>query len=74
MKIGEMPAFGGLYDPALKGLSAESIYDRIVTDIRMYRKLRTFRGQGIGDMIETNPPDFWEGKVGMDLDAFIKGH
>ncbi|HBT74361.1 MAG TPA: peptidase, partial [Lysinibacillus sp.] len=30
MKIGEMPAFGGLYDPALKGLSAESIYDRIV--------------------------------------------
>lgn len=38
MKIGEMPAIGGLYDPALKGLSAESIYDRIVTDIRMYRK------------------------------------
>ena len=72
MQIGEMPAFGGLYDPALKGLSAESIYDRIVTDIRMYRKLRTFRGQGIGDMIETNPPDFWEGKVGVDLDAFYR--
>lgn len=72
MQIGEMPAFGGLYDPTLKGFSAESIYDRIVTDIRMYRKLRTFRGQGIGDMIETNPPDFWEGKVGVDLDAFYR--
>lgn len=72
MKIGEMPAFGGLYDPALKGLSAEAIYDRIVTDIRMYRKLRTFRGQGMVDIIETKPPDFWEGTVGVDLDAFYR--
>jgi len=72
MKIGEMPAIGGLYDPALKGLSAESIYDRIVTDIRMYRKLRTFRGQGTVDIIEIKPPDFWEGQRGMDLDAFYR--
>ncbi|MEG0663314.1 MAG: hypothetical protein RR472_08545, partial [Anaerovoracaceae bacterium] len=72
MKVGDMPEIGGLYDPELKGLSAESIYDRIVTDIRMYRKLRTFRGQGTGDIIEIKTPDFWEGKTGIDLDAFYR--
>ncbi|MGA3601969.1 DUF2201 family putative metallopeptidase [Lysinibacillus agricola] len=72
MKVGDMPEVGGLYDPELKGLSAESIYDRIVTDIRMYRKLRTFRGQGAVDIIETKTPDFWEGKVGIDLDTFYR--
>ena len=72
MKVGDMPQIGGLYDPELKGLSAESIYDRIVTDMRMYRKLRTFRGQGEVDIIETKTPDFWEGKVGSDLDTFYR--
>lgn len=72
MKVGDMPEVGGLYDPELKGLSAESIYDRIVTDIRTYRKLRTFRGQGAVDIIETKTPDFWEGKVGIDLDTFYR--
>ncbi|MFT9816049.1 DUF2201 family putative metallopeptidase [Lysinibacillus sp. NPDC056185] len=72
MKIGDMPEIGGLYDPELKGLSTESIYDRIVTDIRMYRKLRTFRGQGAVDLIETKKPDFWQGKVGIDLDTFYR--
>ncbi|EON70816.1 DUF2201 family putative metallopeptidase [Lysinibacillus sphaericus] len=72
MKVGDMPEIGGLYDPELKGLSAESIYDRIVTDIRMYRKLRTFRGQGAVDIIETKTPDFWEGKAGIDLDTFYR--
>ncbi|MEO8396030.1 MAG: peptidase, partial [Chloroflexota bacterium] len=30
MEVGIPPAFGMLYDPDLKGLSAESVYDRIV--------------------------------------------
>ncbi len=51
MDVGSFPQLGGLYDGELKGLSAESIYDRIVTDIRTYRKLMTLRGQGIGDII-----------------------
>ena len=30
MGIGDVPEFGGLFDPSLKGLSAEALYDRIV--------------------------------------------
>jgi predicted metal-dependent peptidase len=52
MGLGALPQFGGLYDGTLKGLSAESIYDRIVTDLRRYRKLATLRGVGLGDILE----------------------
>jgi predicted metal-dependent peptidase len=52
MGLGALPQFGGLYDPQLKGLSAESIYDRIVHDLRRYRKLATLRGVGLGDILE----------------------
>lgn len=51
MGVGEMPGNGALYDPELKGESAESVYDRIVTDLRRNRKLMSFRGIGIGDMM-----------------------
>lgn len=72
MQIGDMPQIGGLYDPELKGLSAEEVYDQIVTDLRRYRKLMTLRGQGGCDMIESKSPDFWDGKVGTDLDDFYR--
>ena len=52
MGLGAMPSFGGLHDASLKGLSAEAVYDRIVTDLRRYRKLATFRGVGLGDLLE----------------------
>ncbi len=52
MGLGALPQFGGLYDPELKDLSAESIYDRIVNDLRQYRKLATLRGIGLGDILE----------------------
>lgn len=52
MGVGAMPSFGGLHDPLLKGLSAEEVYDRIATDLRRYRKLATFRGAGLGDLLE----------------------
>lgn len=70
MNVGSFPRMGGLYDTELKGLSAESIYDRIVTDMRKYRKLMTLRGQGIGDIIIQ---DTGKGMVdGMDLDEFYR--
>lgn len=53
LQIGSMPTEGLLYDPKLKGLSAESIYDRILSDIRKYEKLGTFRGYHKGDIIGT---------------------
>lgn len=53
MKIGAAPEVGFLYDEELKGFSAESIYDRIVTDLRRYRKLRTMRGMGASDILDS---------------------
>ncbi|WP_337102608.1 vWA domain-containing protein [Paenibacillus sp. YIM B09110] len=72
MGIGAFPRIGGLLDPELKGLSAESVYDRIVNDMRLYRKLATFRGIGLGDMIGEQNADWWGCKDGMALDDFYR--
>ena len=42
---------GLLYDPELKDLSAEEVYDRIATDLRRMRRLATLRGKGVGDIL-----------------------
>lgn len=51
LQVGSMPSSGLLYDPELKGLSAESIYDRMLSNLRKYQKLDTFRGYHKGDII-----------------------
>ena len=51
MDVGQPPAIGLLHDLDLRGLSAEDVYDRIATDLRRMRKLRTFAGSR-GDMLE----------------------
>ncbi len=70
MGLGALPQFGGLYDPELKGLSAESIYDLIVNDLRKYRKLATLRGTGLGDMLEGGPGA--RDLNGISLDDFYR--
>lgn len=50
MGVGEMPE-GLLYDPELRGLSVEEVYDRIATDLRRQRRLATLRGKGVGDIL-----------------------
>jgi predicted metal-dependent peptidase len=72
MQVGDLPQFGLLYDPELKGLSAESIYDRIVNDMRTYRKLATLRGVGLGDMLHRGRPDWWAVGEGLSLDEFYR--
>jgi predicted metal-dependent peptidase len=72
MGLGVIPKFGGLYDAALKGLSAEGVYDRIVTDLRRYRKLATLRGMGLCDMLDADNPRWWESAAGVDLDSFYR--
>ncbi|BBI35203.1 vWA domain-containing protein [Cohnella abietis] len=72
MGLGAFPRVGGMHDPELKGLSAEAVYDRIVTDMRLYRKLSTFRGVGLGDILEPQSPDWWNRKDGMALDDFYR--
>ena len=72
MGLGELPKVGALYDPELKGLSAEAVYDRIVFDMRTFRKLATLRGTGLGDILEKGSPDWWATRDGIDLDDFYR--
>lgn len=72
MELGELPKIGTLYDPDLKGLSAEAIYDRIVCDCRKFRKLATLRGIGLGDILEKDNRDWWETGEGISLDGFYR--
>jgi predicted metal-dependent peptidase len=72
MEIGEMPTLGVLYDPELKGESAESVYDRIVTDMRRYRRLATLRGVGASDILERGTPEWWRVGEGVTLDEFYR--
>ena len=63
-----------LLDPelGLERRSAEKVYDRIVGDLRLIRRLnkaRTFRGRGKVDMLGDRPPRWWTGP-GTDLNAF----
>jgi len=76
MGIGEMPTDDLLLDPELgfEKESAEAIYDRIVGDLRLIRRLnksRTLRGQGLVDVLGDRPPAWWAGP-GTDLDAFYR--
>ncbi|GJD16663.1 hypothetical protein RIVM261_016190 [Rivularia sp. IAM M-261] len=72
MGLGELPKFGLLYDPDLKGLSAEAIYDQIVTDLRRFGKLATLRGVGQCDILERGTPEWWTSDDGMALDDFYR--
>ncbi|MET8825147.1 hypothetical protein ABZX40_12155 [Streptomyces sp. NPDC004610] len=68
MRVGTMPE-GLLHDPALAGLSAEEVYDRIAGDLRRLRRLSTLRGKGVGDILggPLGAPGAY-----VDLDAFYR--
>ncbi|WP_067174385.1 vWA domain-containing protein [Microtetraspora niveoalba] len=71
MGVGTMPE-GLLYDPALKGLSGEAVYDRIAGDLRRLRKLATLRGRGVGDVLgEPLPRPGAPGRY-VDLDDYYR--
>lgn len=72
MQLGDMPAIGVLYDPKLKGESAEAVYDILTTDLRRMRKLMTFRGVHKGDMIDPQMSEWWAHASGVDLDHFYR--
>jgi predicted metal-dependent peptidase len=71
MEVGQPPAIGLLLDDQLQGLSAETIYDRIAKDMRLRRRLATFRDTGKGDIL-TADEGFWNRQAGTDLDAFYR--
>jgi predicted metal-dependent peptidase len=76
MGIGEMPTPSLMLDLTLRfeHESAEALYDRIVKDLRLMRRLqkeRTLRGLGKSDMLGDRPPSWWTG-MGCDLDTFYR--
>ncbi len=73
MNVGEAPALGLLHDPALRGLSAEAIYDLITRDLRRFRKLQTLRGFGKSDILEGAEVDFARVGEATTLDAWYRG-
>ena len=52
MQIGSMPMNGLLYDEEYQNFSAEEIYDILVKNMRKNSKLDTFRGYGMGDILD----------------------
>lgn len=72
MGVGRMPDLGVLYDPSLKGESAEAIYDRLV---RMkgrhpHRRMATLAGRGHGDILDSS--GWWKRGQGVTLDEFYR--
>lgn len=71
MQIGTMPSDGLLYDETLRNLSAESVYDEIIRNLRKYSKMDTLRGYGKGDMIGSSAKTKNIGST--SIDDFCKG-
>ncbi len=71
MNVGSMPAYA-LHDPSLNGMSAESVYNIIVTDLRRLRKLATLAGQGQCDIISPKDVKWHDTELGRDLDDFYR--
>lgn len=69
MKIGCMPE-GVLFDQKFMNMSAEEVYDIIITDIRYFLKLDTLRGYGKGDILGNPLPGMKA--VGVSLDEFYR--
>ncbi len=69
LNVGSMPSDGLLYDVELKGLSAESIYDMMLSDMRKYEKLNTLRGYHKGDIIGNSKS---KNINGVTLDDFCR--
>jgi predicted metal-dependent peptidase len=72
MEVGAPPKYGLLLDPELKDLSAESVYDHIVTHRRRYRKLMTLRGRDLSDILPGSKPGWWKSGAGLAVDEFCR--
>jgi predicted metal-dependent peptidase len=71
MEVGSAPD-GVLLDKALRGMSAEEVYDRIATDLRRVRKLATLRGAGLADVLPDPLGACGDPVRGVELDEFYR--
>lgn len=71
MGVGQFPSVGGLYDPRLKGMSADEVYDLLLREPSRCKGARGFRG-ALGDVLYDSPARrIYRGDV-MTLDDFYK--
>jgi len=71
MEVGDLPD-SALYDPSLRGKSAEEVYEQIAAGRRRTWKLATMRGPGACDILPRRlaAPD--DPAWGVDLDEFYR--
>lgn len=73
MGIGSMPEDGLLYDASLKDLSAETIYDLLIQDLRKSRRLQNLRGYDKGEFLNSpKASDAADSGKGVSLDEFCR--
>ena len=71
MEVGDLPD-GALYDPSLRGKSAEEVYDEVVTWRRRAWKCSTLRGLGARDILPSRLAGTRDPAWGTDLDEFYR--
>lgn len=71
MSVG-VPPDGLLFDEALRGQSAEDIYLQLAADLRIRRRLSTFRGEDV-DMLDNLPGKFFTDREEFCRRALLQG-
>jgi predicted metal-dependent peptidase len=71
MEVGDRPD-SVLYDPSLRGKSAEEVYDEIAAGRRRTWKLATLRGPGACDILPRRLDETYDAAHGVDLDEFYR--
>jgi predicted metal-dependent peptidase len=71
MSVGEPPGTA-LYDPTLRGKSAEEVYEEITAGRRRTWKLATWRGPGACDILPRRLASPDDPALGVDLDEFYR--
>jgi len=71
MAVGDLPD-SALYDPSLRGKSAEEVYDEIAAARRRTWKLATWRGPGACDILPRRLARPYDPARGVDLDEFYR--
>jgi predicted metal-dependent peptidase len=72
MNLGIAPEGGLLFDEELRGLPAEDIYLKLAADLRVRRRLSTFRGEDV-DMLDDRPGKFFTDREDFCRRALAQG-
>lgn len=72
MNLGIPPEGGLLFDEALRGMAAEDIYRKLAVDLRVRRRLSTFRGEDV-DMLDDGLGAFFTDGEAFCRRALLQG-